>query len=65
MATEKTLDDLFLDTLKDIYYAEKLLTKTLPRMRKAATTPQLQAAFESHLNQTQEQIKQSLYQTTV
>ena len=36
MAQEKTLDDLFLDTLKDIYFAEKQIVKALPRMAKAA-----------------------------
>ncbi|MEO6013531.1 MAG: ferritin-like domain-containing protein [Devosia sp.] len=53
MATEKTLDDLFLDTLKDIYYAEKQLVKALPKMAKAAQDPQLKAGFESHLVETE------------
>lgn len=53
MAEEKTLDDLFLDTLKDIYYAEKQILKALPKMAKAATSPQLKAGFEQHLEETE------------
>lgn len=53
MADEKTLDDLFLDTLKDIYYAEKQIVKTLPKMAKAATSPELKAGFEQHLEETE------------
>jgi ferritin-like metal-binding protein YciE len=53
MATEKTLDDLFLDTLKDIYYAEKQIVKTLPKMAKAATAPELKAGFEKHLEESE------------
>lgn len=49
MAKEKTLDDLFLDTLKDIYYAERQIIKTLPKMAKAATSEELRAGFEKHL----------------
>lgn len=52
MAEEKTLDDLFYDTLRDIYYAEKQLVKALPKMAKAATAPELQTAFKDHLEQT-------------
>ncbi|MGV8853348.1 MAG: ferritin-like domain-containing protein [Devosia sp.] len=52
MAAEKTLNDLFLDTLKDIYYAERQIVKTLPKMAKAATSPQLKAGFEKHLEET-------------
>lgn len=51
-AKEKTLDDLFLDTLKDIYYAERKITKALPKMARAAQSEQLKAAFEKHLAQT-------------
>lgn len=50
------LYDFFLDALKDIYWAEKALTKALPKMQKAATTPQLQEAIETHLGQTVEQV---------
>ncbi|MDB5541239.1 MAG: ferritin-like protein [Devosia sp.] len=53
MAEQKTLDDLFLDTLKDIYYAEKQIVKTLPKMAKAAQTPELKAGFEQHLAETE------------
>ena len=53
MADEKTLDDLFLDTLKDIYYAEKQIVKTLPKMAKAAESPELRAGFEKHLAETE------------
>ena len=53
MAEEKTLDDLFLDTLKDIYYAEKQIVKALPKMAKAATAPELKAGFEQHAEESQ------------
>jgi ferritin-like metal-binding protein YciE len=52
MAKEKTLDDLFLDTLKDIYYAEKKILKALPKMARAASSPDLKAAFEKHKDET-------------
>jgi ferritin-like metal-binding protein YciE len=54
MAKEpKTLDDLFHDTLKDIYYAEKKILSTLPKMAKAAQNPDLKAAFLKHRDETQ------------
>lgn len=53
MADDKTLDDLFLDTLKDIYYAERQITKALPKMAKAAQSPDLKAGFEKHLAETE------------
>jgi ferritin-like metal-binding protein YciE len=53
MATEKTLDDLFLDTLKDIYYAEKQIVKALPKMAKAAQSRELKAGFEKHLEESE------------
>ena len=57
MAKEaKTLDDLFHDTLKDIYYAEKKILATLPKMAKAAQSEELRAAFEKHQSETEEQI---------
>src|SRR3954469_2760130 len=57
MAKEaKTLDDLFHDTLKDIYYAEKKILATLPKMAKAAQSEELKAAFEKHEAETDEQI---------
>ncbi|MEJ7625885.1 MAG: ferritin-like domain-containing protein [Ferruginibacter sp.] len=52
----KQLDDLFEDSLKDIYWAEKALTKALPKMGKNATSPQLKKAIASHLEETVEQI---------
>src|SRR5690242_20415932 len=50
------LEKFFTDSLKDIYWAEKALTKALPKMQKAATTPELQMAIEEHLGQTVEQV---------
>ncbi len=58
MAKEpKTLDDLFHDTLKDIYFAEKKILATLPKMAKAAQSEELKAAFEKHLTETEGQIE--------
>jgi ferritin-like metal-binding protein YciE len=57
MASEKTLDDLFLDTLKDIYYAERQILKALPKMAKAATSAELKAGFEQHLAETEVQVE--------
>lgn len=56
MQMGEELEQLFLETLKDIYYAEKALTKALPKMAKASTTGELAQAFEEHLAQTQEHI---------
>src|SRR6201989_1375074 len=52
MAEAGTLHDAFLDELRDSYDAEKQLTKALPKMAKAATSPELRAAFTSHLQET-------------
>lgn len=49
----KTLDDLFVHTLQDIYYAEKKILKSLPKMRDKATGAELKQAFEAHLAETQ------------
>ena len=57
MAKEKTLEDLFHDTLKDIYYAERKILKSLPKMARAAQSPELKAAFEKHREQTEGQIE--------
>jgi ferritin-like metal-binding protein YciE len=54
---QKTLQDLFLDTLKDIYYAENKILKALPKMAKAAQGSELQAAFKKHLRETEGQVK--------
>jgi len=53
---DKDLNALFLDTLKDIYYAEKQIYKSLPKMAKAASSDQLRAAFEKHHDETEGQI---------
>jgi ferritin-like metal-binding protein YciE len=53
----KTLDDLFVHTLQDIYYAENQITKALPKMIEKATDPQLKQGFQTHLTETQNQIK--------
>jgi ferritin-like metal-binding protein YciE len=53
----KTLDDLFHDTLRDIYYAEKKILKALPKMQRAASAKELKAAFEKHQAQTEDQIE--------
>lgn len=50
------LETFFMGALKDIYWAEKALTKTLPRMAKAATSPELKKALQQHLDVTQKQI---------
>ena len=50
------LQELFLDSLKDIYYAEKAIIKALPKMKKSATSEELKAAFEDHLLVTKEQV---------
>ncbi len=58
MATkEKDLNDLFLDTLKDIYFAEKQILKALPKMAKAASSDKLRAAFEKHHDETEGQVE--------
>ena len=60
MATKtatKTFDNLFLDTLKDLYYAEKKILTTLPKMAKAANAQELAAAFEKHRDQTEMQVE--------
>jgi ferritin-like metal-binding protein YciE len=49
----KALDDLFHDTLKDIYYAEKKILSTLPKMAKAAQNPDLKVAFLKHRDETE------------
>jgi ferritin-like metal-binding protein YciE len=56
-AKDKDLNDLFLDTLKDIYYAEKQILKALPKMAKAASSDKLRAAFEKHYGETEGQVE--------
>jgi ferritin-like metal-binding protein YciE len=53
---DKDLNDLFLDTLKDIYFAEKQILKALPKMAKAASSDKLRAAFEKHEGETEAQV---------
>jgi ferritin-like metal-binding protein YciE len=53
---EKQLDELFVETLKDIYYAEKKLATALPKMAKAAHSEELAEAFEKHAEETEGQI---------
>lgn len=58
MATkQKELADLFLDTLKDIYFAEKKILSALPKMAKAAKSPKLKAAFDKHEAETDAQVE--------
>ncbi|QRM47319.1 ferritin-like domain-containing protein [Rhizobium sp. BG4] len=57
MATAKTLDDLFLDTLKDIYYAEKQILRALPKMARAAQSEDGKEGFLKHRDETQGQIE--------
>jgi ferritin-like metal-binding protein YciE len=56
MAKEKTLQDLFHDALKDIYFAEKKILTALPKMAKAVESDELRAAFEKHVDETEEQV---------
>src|SRR4051812_20243738 len=53
----KSLQDLLVDQLKDLYSAENQLLKALPKMAKAATNPDLKAGFEEHLEQTRGQVE--------
>ena len=48
--------EFFTDEIKDIYWAEKAITKALPKMQKAATSEELKQGFGDHLNQTKEQV---------
>jgi ferritin-like metal-binding protein YciE len=57
MASEKTLSDLFHDTLKDIYFAEKKILTALPKMSKAAQSAELKAAFDRHETETEGQVE--------
>lgn len=52
-----SVEKLFIDELKDLYSAENQITKALPKMAKAATSAELKAAFETHLKETEGQIK--------
>lgn len=54
--TDSALNELFIDELKDIYWAEKHLISALPKMAKAATTDQLREAIEAHLSETENHV---------
>jgi ferritin-like metal-binding protein YciE len=56
-AKDKNLNDLFHDTLKDVYYAEKQILRALPKMAKSAHSDQLRAAFEKHHGETEGQVE--------
>jgi ferritin-like metal-binding protein YciE len=53
----KTLNDLFVHTLQDVYYAEQKITKALPKMIEKVTDPQLKQAFQTHLAETKNQVR--------
>jgi ferritin-like metal-binding protein YciE len=57
MATTRTLEDLFTETLKDIFYAEKQILRALPKMSREASTPELKAAFDKHRDETEGQVE--------
>ena len=54
--TDSALNELFIDELKDIYWAEQHLTKALPKMAKAATTDELRTAIQNHLSETENHV---------
>lgn len=57
MSSIKSMEDLFLDQLRDIYHAEKQLVKALPKMAKNSSSPDLKNAFEEHLQQTEHHVE--------
>jgi ferritin-like metal-binding protein YciE len=57
MAEAATLHDAFIDELRDAYDAERQLTKALPKLAKASSSPELRQAFETHLEETQGHIE--------
>jgi ferritin-like metal-binding protein YciE len=57
MAKEMTLADLFYDTLKDIYYAERQILKALPKMARAAQSDKLKQGFQKHRDETEGQVE--------
>jgi len=54
---DKTLNDLFYDTLRDIYYAERKILKSLPKMARNAQSDQLKKAFQKHRDETEGQVE--------
>jgi ferritin-like metal-binding protein YciE len=59
MAELKTLNDLFIQKLKHVYDTEQRLTKALPKLSKAATSPELKQAFDSHLKETESHLERA------
>jgi len=57
MASEASLRKLLIDELRDAYHAEKQLVKALPKLARAATSPELREAFETHLGETQGHVR--------
>jgi ferritin-like metal-binding protein YciE len=57
MPKDKTLDDIFVDTLRDIYYAERKILKALPKMKRAAQSDDLAKAFDHHRDETETHIE--------
>jgi ferritin-like metal-binding protein YciE len=57
MPNRKNLEDLFAETLKDIYFAEKQILRALPKMAREAESPQLKQAFETHRDETEGQVE--------
>ena len=57
MSKVTTMEELFMEELRDLYDAETQLTKALPKMAKAATSDELRSAFEEHLGQTENQVE--------
>jgi ferritin-like metal-binding protein YciE len=57
MPNRKNLEDLFADTLKDIYFAEKQILRALPKMAREAESPELKQAFETHRDETEGQVE--------
>jgi ferritin-like metal-binding protein YciE len=57
MADKEVLKDLLEDEIKDLYSAEKQLTKAIPKMAKGSNDPALQDAFKGHLNETEAQVQ--------
>ena len=57
MAKMKSLQDLFINLLKDMYYSEKQILRALPKMAKKADSAELRRAFEDHLKETEGQVE--------
>jgi ferritin-like metal-binding protein YciE len=56
-AKEKTLNDLFVEALKDVYHAEKQILRALPKMAKATESEELRQAFQTHREETERQVE--------